>query len=116
MSQLLNTQLLAGMLKSKRADKGLRATANEIGGISIATLSRLEQGKVPDVDTFMRICKWLDVPTDYFSENSQHISVPESNKSRIIAHLRAERELGSDTIDTIVKLINMAYEFKGLEK
>ncbi len=115
MSQSLNTQLLAGMLKSKRGDKGLRTIANEIGGISSATLSRLEQGKVPDVETFIKICKWLEVPTDYFSDTTVNISTG-SNHSKIIAHLRADRELGSDTIETIVKLINMAYNYKITDK
>lgn len=55
MQSTLNTELLAGMLKNKRGNKGLRAVADEIGGVSFATLSRIEQGKVPDVDTFINL-------------------------------------------------------------
>ena len=45
MESTLNTELLATMLKDKRGNKGLRAIAQEIGGVSFATLSRIEQGR-----------------------------------------------------------------------
>ena len=107
----LNTGLLAGMLKDKRADKGLRAVAEEIGDVSAATLSRIEQGKIPDVDTFIRICKWLNVPTDTFIV-SKTKKKPVSNKEQVVAHLRAERELSKDTINMLIKMIDMAYSSK----
>lgn len=64
MISTINTELLASMIKSKRKNQGLRATAKEIGNVSAATISRIEQGKVPDVETFIKICRWLKVPTD----------------------------------------------------
>lgn len=30
-------------------------------GISKATLSRIENGKTPEIDTFLKICDWLGV-------------------------------------------------------
>jgi len=39
---------------------GLREAAKLIG-VSPATLSRIENGKVPDLDTFSKLCKWLEV-------------------------------------------------------
>jgi DNA-binding Xre family transcriptional regulator len=37
-------------------------------GISKATLSRLEKGKLPDIETFMKVCKWLNaLPNKYFT-------------------------------------------------
>lgn len=110
MSTVLDTSKLADMLKSKRGNKGLRAVATEIGTVSAPTLSRIEQGKVPDVDTFVSICKWLKVPTDFFivgqSNNEQ------SNQERVVAHLRADKELNKDTVDMLVKMIDMAYNSK----
>ena len=111
MESTLNTELLAGMLKNRRGDKGLRTVAEEIGGVSFATLSRIEQGKVPDVDTFIRICKWMNVTTDTFIlSNSKKKDV--STKEQVVAHLRAERELSKDTINMLIKMINMAYNTK----
>ena len=111
MQSTLNNELLAGMLKSKRADKGLRAIAEEIGDISAATLSRIEQGKIPDVDTFIRICDWLNVPTDTFIVNGAKKNTV-STKEQVVAHLRAERELSKDTVNMLIKMIDLAYSTK----
>lgn len=45
---------------------GMRVCADEIG-ISPATLSRIERGKLPDILTFAKLCKWLCAnPNKYF--------------------------------------------------
>ena len=113
MVSTLNTDLLASMLKNKRADKGLRAVAEEIGEVSAATLSRIEQGKIPDVATFIKICKWLDESTDTFIiANNSKKAKPVSTQHQIVAHLRAERELSKDTVNMLIKMIDMAYNSK----
>ena len=111
MQTTLNTELLAGMLKSKRADKGLRAVALEISNVSAATLSRIEQGKIPDVDTFIRICKWLNVTTDTFIVSDVKLK-PISTKEQVVAHLRAERELSKETVNMLIQMIDLAYSTK----
>jgi transcriptional regulator with XRE-family HTH domain len=111
MQSTLNTELLASMLKNKRGDKGLRAIADEIGGVSAATLSRIEQGKIPDVDTFIKICKWLEVATDNFILEGKKIK-PVSNKEQVLAHLRADKELKKETVNMLIHMIDMAYKAK----
>ena len=110
MSTVLDTAKLADMLKSKRGNKGLRMIATEIGTVSAPTLSRIEQGKVPDVDTFVSICKWLKVSTDFFIIGQPDIG--SSNQERVVAHLRADKELNKETVDMLVKMIDMAYNSK----
>ena len=109
MEKELRTDLLAGMIKSKRGDMGLRKAAKEIE-ISSATLSRIEQEKLPDVETFIKICKWLGVTTDTFIETDDVEIQSSSNKERIIAHLRADRVLPKETMMALTKLIELAYE------
>jgi len=111
MESTLDTALLASMLKSKRGNRGLRAVSQEIGDVSTATLSRIEQGKIPDVTTFIRVCKWMDITTDTFiiGETPQNIL---STQEQVVAHLRAERELTTETINMLIKMINMAYKTK----
>ena len=111
MQSTLNTELLASMLKNKRGDKGLRAAADEIGGVSAATLSRIEQGKIPDVDTFIKICKWLEVTTDAFILDSNNAK-PVSTKEHVLAHLRADKELKKETVNMLIQMIDMAYKTK----
>lgn len=56
---------LARRILEKRAGMGVREAAKRIG-ISPATLSRVENKKIPDLETFGRICKWLgDDPSVY---------------------------------------------------
>lgn len=114
MPSLLNTELLSSMMKAKRGSQGLRAVAEEIGGISAATLSRVEQGNVPDVESFIRICNWLDVSTETF------ILMPDdkpreeaTTKDVVVAHLRADRTLNKDAARTLIEVINHFYQTAG---
>jgi transcriptional regulator with XRE-family HTH domain len=97
------------MVKTKRGKQGLRETAAEIGDISAATLSRIEQGKLPDVETFILLCKWLNVPTDTFITGDKTRISKASEKDLLVYQLRASRELDQDTIDTMVKMIDLAF-------
>lgn len=107
----LNSELLAGMIKEKRGKVGLREVAKEIGGVSAATISRIEQGKIPDVDTFIKICKWLGTSTDTFIIKNE-VNNQITNKEHIVAHLRAEKELEPSTIEMLIKMIDLAYKKK----
>jgi transcriptional regulator with XRE-family HTH domain len=110
MATLLNTEKLSSMLKMKRGNKGLRAVAQEIGAISASTLSRIEQGNLPDVDTFFRICKWLELSPEEFTQDESVIKGRASTKEIILSHLRADRTLSPKTISALSEMINLAYE------
>jgi transcriptional regulator with XRE-family HTH domain len=49
---------LAQRIQERRAGKGIREAATEVG-VSPATLSRVENGKIPDLETFSKVCRWL---------------------------------------------------------
>jgi transcriptional regulator with XRE-family HTH domain len=76
--------VLAERLKSKRAGQGVRAVAKEIG-ISAATYSRVENGNVPDLETFRKLCVWVAIdPNDI-------LGVPnalESSTPRALVHFK----------------------------
>ena len=112
----VNLEKLAALLRTKRGDRGLRAVASEIGNVSASTLSRVEQGNVPDLETFMLLCKWLGVsPEDFMSGDKPtsgmkmkmeaKLEVPEA----IEAHLRADRTLPPATIKALSEMIRVAY-------
>jgi transcriptional regulator with XRE-family HTH domain len=107
----INIHELARMIRSKRNNRGLRTVAKEIGEISASTLSRIEQGKVPDLDTFIILCKWLGVSADHFTNDLSGIT---SNGNAhtpdvVVAHLRADRTLDPQTAEALVTMIQMAY-------
>ena len=110
MATLLNTEKLSAMLKSKRGNKGLRAVAQEIGGVSASTLSRIEKGNLPDVDTFIRICKWIELSPQEFTNDENSSYRQASNQEIILSHLRADRTLPPKTIAALSEMINMAYK------
>lgn len=105
MSTSLDTQRFSDMIKSKRGNKGLRVLASEIG-ISASTLSRIEQGNLPDIDTYLKLCEWLEVSTDYFTKSNINI---ENVQNGVIAHLRADKTLPSATAEALIQMINLAY-------
>lgn len=102
--QSINTATLSEMIKSKRGKRGLREVAKEIG-VSLSTLSRVENGNLPDIDSYMKICTWLEVSIEFFAGNSE----PTSKKQVVVANLRADKTLPKETAEALIKMINLAY-------
>lgn len=57
---------LGGLVKQKKGNMGVRAAAAEIG-ISPTTLSRIENGHIPDVQTLQKICDWIGEDPSQFT-------------------------------------------------
>lgn len=89
-------------LKEKRGDQGIREIATEIG-ISPATLSRIENGKLPDLETFPKLCRWLGVDGGTVLGCTQKKSA--SPHDSISFHLKADRNLNTKTANALASLI-----------
>lgn len=101
MSTKITLETLGPALKEKRGGRGLREVAVEIG-TSTATLSRVESGKQPDLETFSKLCKWLGV------DGGQVLGCAHSKTARTqeySAHFRAEKTLKPDTAQHLGALI-----------
>lgn len=110
----LNTQRLAALVRSKRADRGLREVSIEIGEVSPSTLSRVENERAPDMETFLLLCNWLQVaPSEFFrsSEDAPPSSKPISEQ--IGLQLRADRNLDPTTANVLATLVEAAYRDLG---
>lgn len=57
---------IAHLVARRRGNMGVRAAAKEIG-ISPTTLSRIENGHVPDIGTLDKVCNWLGEDTSQFT-------------------------------------------------
>ncbi len=112
MKPKLNTDLLASAIKTKRGKTGLRDTATEIGGVSSATLSRVELGNLPDVATFIKICNWLGVSTETFIAGGKSEKQELSEKDKIVYQLRSSKELDPETINAMVAMVDVAFTKK----
>jgi transcriptional regulator with XRE-family HTH domain len=89
---------------------GIREAAAQ-AGISQATLSRIEVGKMPDLDTFTKLCKWLEVDpsTILGAKKTASVSVGFSDATgQVFAHLRAKRTMNPDTTLHLARLIEAA--------
>ncbi len=99
-------------LKQQRGNRGIRAVASEIG-IGHATLSRIESGKQPDLDTFIKICKWLKIDPNSILGFRKKQST--ENEAMPIAHFRAEKTMSTTTATHLADLI-VAVQKAALDK
>lgn len=94
---------LGRMIREKRGEMGVRAAAREIG-ISPATLSRVENGHLPDIHNFQLICRWLGIDPNHilgFSERAQ------KGTDRLTAsvHFKKKSEVDPKTAEALGAMI-----------
>jgi DNA-binding Xre family transcriptional regulator len=91
---------LKTLVLEKRGIAGVRAAAAEVG-ISTATFSRIENGNMPDLETFAKICKWLDKdPSDFLG-----ISRQKTEPSTATVHFRKEMTTDLATASSLAQAI-----------
>ncbi|MEP0548078.1 MAG: helix-turn-helix transcriptional regulator [Rhodothermales bacterium] len=108
----IDTARLAAAIRDRRKDQnlGVRAASSEIGGVSSSTLSRVEKGNLPDLDTYLRLCRWLGRPATYFARDPGGVAAQETRlPDDVIVQLRADRTLDERTRDALVTMIRTAY-------
>ena len=117
---LVNTEELGRAIRRKRQELGLslRDVANETE-VSASTLSRIENGTgKPDAENIARLTSWLDVPMERILARRQNndedakavVYFPRESTPEIVeAHLRADRNLTSETAAALSELFRVAY-------
>jgi transcriptional regulator with XRE-family HTH domain len=97
---------LGAILRAQRREKHLSLRdLYEITGVSVNTLSRVENGHVPDLKNFRLIVDWLGLPAERFLEGAGEASTPEV----IARHLRADRRLPEAAARRIVEMVEEMY-------
>ncbi len=91
---------LGRLIARKRGSRGVRATAEDVG-ISSATLSRVENGHMPDLATFAKICKWLDKDPREFLGFDKSDELAET----AIVHFRKKKTVSRETAIALGELI-----------
>jgi len=110
----LDVGSLVAALDSKRRAKGLswRQLATD-AGVSQSTLTRMQKGKRPDVDTFASLIRWLGMPAEVFlkSGNPRDKKASEPHPVALLsAQLRAEKEMSPKALEAVEELIQAAYK------
>ena len=109
MGNYVDIEKLANLVRNKRLNRGLRETAKEIGNVSPSTISRVENGKTPDMETFLALCDWLEVPAAELIKNTEDekaVNTPEA----ITIQLRADKNLDPAIANALASLVTAAYK------
>ena len=97
----ITLESLGRRLLEKRGERGVRDVAREIG-ISHSTLSRVERGYLPDLETFSKICKWLKInPGDVLGKPA----VSKSPRTTVSVHFRKDQTLAPRTAQALAQMI-----------
>ena len=100
----ITLQTLGKKLLDKRGGRGVRDTAKDIG-ISHGTLSRLERGHLPDLDTFGKVCRWLNIdPREILGVQSAT-----SFTLKVAVHCRKSQTLAPETAHALAQMIIAAH-------
>ncbi len=94
-------------LDAQRAAKGLNwKEVAEQSGVSPSTLTRMSQGRRPDVDGLALLLAWSGLDASDF--------LPRANKpeplAQITANLRADRNLKPESAKALEEIIKTAYK------
>ena len=101
----IKIEALAEKIRQRRVGKGVRETAKGIG-ISPSTLSRVENGKIPDLETFGKICAWLD------DDPALYLGLRPSSaiQSRTQVHFKKEVAIKPETAKALSEMIMLAQQ------
>jgi transcriptional regulator with XRE-family HTH domain len=106
---LFNAPGFYSAMDESRASRGAswRQVAKE-AGISQSTLTRLAQGKRPDVDSLAALARWANVSVDQFIDHENGIPGIEP-LAAISTYLRADRSLSPEAAEALEKVIRATY-------
>lgn len=82
----------------------------EEAGVSASTLTRMAQGRRPDVDTMAALAAWSGLDVDAFVKRSNEGSQESDTLAKITAYLRADRHLTPEAAAAIEAIIKAGYE------
>jgi len=103
----LTLEQLGPLIKERRGSRGLRQVAAEMD-ISAATLSRVEAGKQPDLDSFRKICAWLCIdPGEILGYKGPAKPSADSGTQQhvMLAHFKAGKTMSPKTAQHLGALI-----------
>ena len=101
----LTLQTLGRKLAERRGAVGIRETAKIIG-VSPATLSRVERGHMPDLETFSKVCRWLGIdPGEVLGTVPPGSSATPTGSPKVGVHFRKDQTLKPETAQALAQMI-----------
>jgi len=78
-------------------------------GVSASTLTRMAQGKRPDVDGLAALASWSGLTVDDYVRSDDTRPDPES-LAKISTYLRSDRNLSPEAATALDEMVKSAYE------
>jgi len=90
------------LLAAKRGARGVRAVALE-ADVSSSTYSRVENGHMPDLETFAKLCRWLGKdPAEFLGIEKNRDDAP---PSQAVVHFKKDKAVKPETAKALGELI-----------
>jgi transcriptional regulator with XRE-family HTH domain len=90
------------LLAAKRGERGVRAAALE-AEVSSSTYSRVENGHMPDLETFAKLCRWLERdPADFLGLERSKGDAP---TAKAVVHFKKRKTVKAETAKALGELI-----------
>ena len=108
--KLLQVESLVAALDSERKARGLswRQVAKE-ADVSPSTLTRMQQGKSPDVNTFSALTQWLGIAAErFYAEQSPKPSIKEEPLAVFSTLLRGKKNMNAKALAALQELVTAA--------
>jgi len=82
----------------------------EESGVSASTLTRMAQGRRPDVDSMAALAAWSGLSVDLFVYHDDVERTQTDSLAAITAYLRADPHLSRQSAEAIEAVLKAAYE------
>ncbi len=104
--RIFETAQLAALLKVRRGARSLREVARE-SGVSTSMLSRLENGKTPDMETAQRVYAWLQMATTSLKKEQGDVAseLHLDPLEHVEVILRGETTIDAEVIEAMMVLL-----------
>jgi transcriptional regulator with XRE-family HTH domain len=110
--KLIHIEALVAALDAERQSKhySWRQLAKE-AGVSPSTLTRMQQGKSPDVNTFSALAHWLNIPAERFYVEGLQPSTRHDDPLAVVSTLlRGNKKLNPKAIAALQELVSAAFK------
>ncbi len=78
-------------------------------GISASTLTRMAQGKRPDVDSLAALVSWSGLRSDNYMARAKGAPEAPNTLTQIVGYLRADAHLSPEAADAIEQVLRVTY-------
>lgn len=103
----LQLEALVGALDSERKARRLswRKLAEQ-AGVSASTLTRMQQGRSPDLNTFTALTRWLNIPAERFYAKQVQSAKVDDPLAVVSTLLRGKKKLSPRAMAALQELVN----------